>query len=205
MDYICCLDYEDKVQACEDQIHGSQLDNSTLALLLLQVEIHLMAEKYDVQGLKEISTLKFRQALCGLKGAKMTAADAFKIIQTVYESTRSGDVAIRFIVNSFVFKNLAVLMTYDGFRELLTDHPDLAYNVLFRCSQAALLGNCEYCGRPSVYCAAAAPGCTSTHRSQEFVKRKMEHQIQMEGPMPYLKLDETLEGTPVDLSSDEDL
>jgi len=148
-----------------------------------------------VQGLKETSALKFRQALCGINGAtsNWTAANALEIIQTVYESTRPGDVAIRSIINSFVFKNLTVLMTHDAFRGLLTDHPDFAHNVLNRCSQAALLGNCEYCARPSVYCAAAAPGCTNTRRSQEFVKRRMEDQIRIEVPMPYLRLDKSLE------------
>jgi len=194
MDYLYCLDYDGKVHVNEKgQTHSGPPDSSTSALLLLPIEMHAMAEKYDVQGLKENSALKFRQALCGINGANWTAADALEIIQTVYESTRPGDVDIRSIITSFVFKNLTVLMTHDAFRGLLTDHPDFAYNVLNRCSQAALLGNCEYCARPSVYCAAAAPGCTNTRRSQEFVKRRMEDQIRIEGPMPYLRLDKSLE------------
>lgn len=144
MDYLYCLDYDGKVYISEEgQTHSGPPDSSISALLLPPIEMHAMAEKYDVQGLKETSAPKFRQALCGINGANLTAADALGIIQTVYESTRPGDVATRSVIDGFVFKNITVLMTHDAFRGLLTDHPDFAHNVLNRCSQAALLGKCE--------------------------------------------------------------
>ncbi len=64
MDYLYCLDYDGKVHVNEEgQTHSDPPDSSTSALLLLSIEMHAMAEKYDVQGLKETSALKFRQAL----------------------------------------------------------------------------------------------------------------------------------------------
>ena len=130
MSYIYRLDYDDPTHSEEDTVN--------IAIMKLAITMHALADRYDVRVLEEISTLKLRKAMFGVfttDGATWVAADALKIIREVYEITNQGDNAIRAVVNTLACRHLAELVPLEGFKDLLADHPDLAYKVIHRCTE----------------------------------------------------------------------
>ena len=66
MDYMYYLDYDCSVDAPAGvQSHEGQSDSQT-SVLALAVEMHAFTDRYAVQGLREVSAMKSRQALCGI-------------------------------------------------------------------------------------------------------------------------------------------
>ena len=186
LEYMYNLDYDGVVYADEDaDVVGNEY-HSVAAALMLPLDMHVAADKYDVRGLKEVSALKFRQAMCAIPDDLWGVSGAIAVIKDVYESTNPGDDAIRSVINSLVFKNLTVLMGNDAFRGLLAEHPDLAVSVLYLCSQATPLGNCQNCQNSHVYCAVAHQ-CPFADVSGEHVKRMLEDEVQTEGAIPAMR------------------
>ncbi len=58
-----CVDYDGALHIDEDEQTQCGESDCPVAALWLLIEMHRMADEYDVRGLQEISAFKLRQAL----------------------------------------------------------------------------------------------------------------------------------------------
>ena len=104
-----CIDYDGAFHIDEEEQIQCGESDCPVAATWLSIEMHYMADRYDIRGLQEIPALKFRQALCrldscGIHGdkSKWLAVLALKITEKVYQTTRSDKDGIQKAVNSFI-------------------------------------------------------------------------------------------------------
>ena len=99
------------------------------SVVLNNVRVYALAEKYDVQPLKELSKGRF---LVGSL-SKWTLDDILTVLKQVFDTTPATDRGLRDIMLNVCSLNMDRLMVLHTFRQMLCSDATLAVDILDRC------------------------------------------------------------------------
>ncbi|KAL8700684.1 MAG: hypothetical protein Q9201_005313 [Fulgogasparrea decipioides] len=113
-----------KRKRCEEEIHQSR--EATASARLNNVLVYALADKYDIQALKELSRVKFEARL----GEEWDGDDVLTLLKVIYQSTPSDDRELRGIILKVYSRHKDELMVNPRFPEILGTDGLLAFDVL---------------------------------------------------------------------------
>ena len=144
IEYLYTLDYDDglgvngrdpigdKTPAFHLECHASKL----------AIDMHATADKYGVQGLKELATYKLEKIMAAIDWGSWKADDFVAIAGQVYEKTRSVD-RMREIVQTRAVQDLGKLVERASFHDLLAKEPQFAVDLLTAYSKVVKVSKCR--------------------------------------------------------------
>jgi hypothetical protein len=103
--------------------------------LLVNVQLYIIADKYDIGALKKRVTEKFTEVVGQLWDTPSFRASA----KLLYDNTLQSDRLLRDVIAETAKKNILNLIDKPDFEELMVNHGDLAVDVL----KSVLLGRGE--------------------------------------------------------------
>ena len=113
--------------------------------MLFHTRVYQIADKYDVQSLKQLARTKLNTAIVELRGWE--EADFPDVINLVWTTTPPHDRGLRDIVSATSFKHLDTLMKQDSFIDELTENGAFGLEIIR--IQSKRLNNMEHysCGK----------------------------------------------------------
>lgn len=144
LEYLYTLNYDDGLEPTEDGAVGAQVPAFHLDLHAskLAVDMHATADKYSVEGLKELATEKLEKIMTSFEWGYWKPDDFLTIADQVYEKTRSVD-RMREIVMKRALSDLDKIAKRTSFHDLVAKEPDFAVDLLIGCSKLATGKNCR--------------------------------------------------------------
>lgn len=100
--------------------------NMEESLLLNNVMVYTIAEKYDIFELKELAKAKFLSQADTL----LSSHEFPEVVKTIYKSTPSKDRGLRDIVSQVCVKQVRELMEDEAFKGIISDVGDFGIDIL---------------------------------------------------------------------------
>lgn len=104
--------------------------------------MHATADKYSVEGLKELATDKLEKIMTSFEWGSWKADDFLAVADQVYEKTRSVD-RMRQIVMKRAICDLDKMAKRTSFHDLVAKEPEFAVDLLVACSKVTTGKNCR--------------------------------------------------------------
>ena len=100
----------------------------------LAIDMHATADKYAVEGLRELATDKLETIMAAFEWGSWKMDEFVAIADQVYEKTRSAD-RMREVVKTRALRDLDKLVERTSFQDLVAKEPELAVDLLTACSK----------------------------------------------------------------------
>lgn len=144
LEYLYTLNYDDGLGITENGAVGDMASAFHLDLHAskLAVDMHATADKYSVEGLKELATEKLEKIMTTFNLGAWKPTDFLAIADQVYEKTRSVD-RMREIVMKRALSDLDKIAKRDSFHDLVAKEPEFAVDMLIACSKLTTGKNCR--------------------------------------------------------------
>ncbi len=108
----------------------------------INAELYALGDKYDIKGLKKLSSKKFEAALDRIRGGALEFCAA---IPLVYTTTPDTDRTLRDLVFRAVSRNWKLLSAAPNFKDCMLRNPGFVIDVVNKMCQSPLLGPCKRC------------------------------------------------------------
>lgn len=147
IDYMYTLDWGETppVETCDhgDQEHSHETKQCRLYAAKLCIAMHVLAEKYDMQGLKKLCVARFEVS----GWSKLESDEILNLTEDVYNNTRESD-ELRRVVRELALSDIKSWSKRAGFRDFLRNTPDLAADAVMALAMWGnmdVLRRCSYC------------------------------------------------------------
>jgi len=124
----------------DDQGHSYKIKQCRLYPAKLTIAMHVLAEKYDMQGLKDVCVARFTAS----NFKKLTPEEQLILTEEVYNNTRDTD-RLRELVRTPTIDYIKFVAKIKGFQEFLYRTPDFAYDALMELSVWGDVNRKRYC------------------------------------------------------------
>lgn len=111
--------------------HSSSLYQSNRFImdpLLINAQVYIIEEKYEISYLKEVGAKKYAKAAVSL----WNSSEFSESVELLWENTMEEDRMLKEIIPDVASKNLSTLLYRDEFKDLLSSHGNIAVDVLTR-------------------------------------------------------------------------
>jgi hypothetical protein len=133
IDFLYRLDYDDhrldygfQFQDSTENDEIAVVDALNAASLLVNAKVYIIAEKYDIQSLKEWAATKYNEVL----PATWNSTSFIESARLIFENTPESDRILRDIIIRKTGEDAKVLFHRGEFNALLKSHGDFAIEVL---------------------------------------------------------------------------
>ena len=135
IDYLYTLNYDDGLGAIERGPGGEKVPAFFLEhyACKLALKMHVLADKYSIQGLRELATAKLEDIVMNLEFGSWKAENFISIADQVYEKTCLVD-QMREVIAARAIRDLDKLIC-PSFHELIAKEPEFSVDVLTGCSR----------------------------------------------------------------------
>lgn len=124
----------------DEQGHSYKMKQCRLYPAKLSIAMHVLAEKYDMQGLKNVCVARFTAS----NFKKLRPDEQLILIEDVYNNTRDTD-RLRKLVRIPTIDHIKFMAKIKGFQEFLYRTPDFAYDALMELSVWGDVNRKRYC------------------------------------------------------------
>ncbi len=122
MEFLYKLDYEDH----RSSVHPDRTPGYDPTSLLVNAKLYIIAEKYEIQALKELACTKYQQVLPETWNTSVFAESA----RLVYDNTVETDRMLRDIIVEVASNNAKTLLDRGEFVDLLKSNGGLATEIM---------------------------------------------------------------------------
>lgn len=120
MDFLYTLDYDDRPSS-------SMAEAANLkASLLVNTKVYNIADKYELEALKEFACTKYQQVLSNTWNGPVFLESACHVLENTMEANRM----LRDVVVQVASDHARELLIHDEFFKMLKNHPDISWEVL---------------------------------------------------------------------------
>lgn len=140
IDFLYCLDYDDhrldagfqfqggteSIPAVNETVAARQTTGLSASSLLINAKTYIMAEKYNIESLKEWAVNKYKEVL----PATWNSTSFIESAGLIFENTPASDRMLREVVIRKASENAKALFDRGEFVALLQSHGDFAADVL---------------------------------------------------------------------------
>lgn len=127
MSYMYTLDYDDDRRPIFDP-DETEVTAYAPQALLINAQVYIMAEKYEIEGLKQLACTKYKEVLPSTWNSTLFSRTA----SLVYEKTVETDRMLRDIIVQGASDNLKLLLDRGEFVEMLKSHGDIATDIMHK-------------------------------------------------------------------------
>lgn len=124
----------------DDQGHSYKTKQCRLYSAKLAIAMHVLAEKYDMQGLKDLCAAQFTAS----NFKTFRPEEQLILTEDVYNNTRDTD-RLRELVRTPMISYIKSVAKIKGFQEFLYRTPDFAYDALMELSVWGNVNRKRYC------------------------------------------------------------
>ncbi|KAL8367056.1 hypothetical protein RB599_010967 [Gaeumannomyces hyphopodioides] len=170
---------------------GAEVSDDTCSILFDEAKVYIMADKFIIPALKDISLERFRSAANRAEGMSSWQCDSFPLVaDEIYNSTTRSDLALKEILCRLLVNKRGNKELWSSMQPVFRKHGDLATGVLNywngdygtlkcpRCPRCAQVGNCDGVRKGSCYCRYC--GNYHQHDSNAGISTNTEDWIQKE-------------------------
>lgn len=166
MDFFYTGDYAQTTKASD----GSEVPDDTCSILFDEAKVYIMADKFIVPDLKEISLERFRSAAKRAESMSSWQCDSFPLVaDEIYNSTTRSDLALKEILCRLLVSKRGNKELWSSMQPVFRKHGDLATGVLnhwngdygaLKCPNCGRVGQCAGVRNGNCHC----PSCGRNHR-----------------------------------------
>lgn len=127
IDYLYTLDYDDhcsSTSGAKSVIEYARADDP--ASLLVNAKVYIIADKYEIEALKKLACLKYKEVLLNTWNTSNFSESA----SHVFENTVETDRTLRDVIVQVASDNIRALLDRGEFVDLLKRHGDIGAEIM---------------------------------------------------------------------------